>query len=187
MFILTLVLLSLAVALLRGGRLTRLAQVPFRHGYLVVLSLIIQVVIFSSWWSDLGGDPWTASLYLLSLLILTAWFALNVRLPGMAMIGLGLLLNLAAIAANGGRMPASSSALEYAGMVARIADPQQAIHTNSTLATGETRLYYLTDIFALPGQIPLANVFSIGDVFIALGGMYFLQRVLTDERLPEEK
>lgn len=181
MFILALAVLSLVVALLRGGRLTRLAQVPFRHAYLVVLSLVLQVAIFSSWWSTLGGEPWIPPLYVLSLLVLTAWFALNFRLPGMIVIGLGLLLNLAAIAANSGYMPASPAALERAGMITLFTNSQQATHTNSTLATEETRLYYLTDIFALPKEVPLANVFSIGDVFIALGAMYFLQRVLTDE------
>jgi hypothetical protein len=185
MFILTLALLSLVIALLRGGRPMRLAQVPLRHAYLVVLGLGVQVVIFSSWWSRLGGEPWIPSLYILSMLILAVWFVLNLRLPGMTVIGLGLLLNLVAIAANGGRMPTSSDALERAGMATRISNPQEATHANSSLANEETRLYYLTDIFALPKGIPLANVFSIGDVCVALGAMYFIQRVLTDDHLDE--
>ncbi|RME44855.1 MAG: hypothetical protein D6791_12135, partial [Chloroflexi bacterium] len=61
--------------------------------------------------------------------------------------------------------------------------PEEVIHNNSIVATEGTRLRFLTDIFAIPRQVPLANVFSVGDVLIALGGMYFLQRVLTDSRL----
>ncbi|RME45368.1 MAG: hypothetical protein D6791_10925 [Chloroflexi bacterium] len=183
MLILILVLLSLVVALLRGGRLTRLAQVPFRHGYLVVLSLAIQVVIFSPLATVLHVKPWTPQLYVLSMLTLAGWFGLNYRLPGMAVVGLGLLLNLAAIASNGGYMPASPAALERAGMISRLTNPEEVIHNNSIVATEGTRLRFLTDIFAIPRQVPLANVFSVGDVLIALGGMYFLQRVLTDSRL----
>ena len=183
MFILTFALLSLIVALARGGRLTRLAQVSFRYPSLVIFSLALQILIFSSWWNRLGGDPWIPPLYVLSMLILAFWFVLNFRLPGMVVIGLGLLLNLVAITANGGRMPASPAALELAGKVSRLTNPEDAVHTNSILASEETRLYYLTDIFALPKPFPLANVFSVGDILIALGAMYFLQRVLTDTSL----
>ncbi len=183
MFILTLALLSLVVALLRGGRLTRLAQAPFRHGYVAVLSLALQIVIFSPLAGKLGVEPWTPYLYVLSLVVLAAWFTLNLRLPGMALIGLGLLLNMTTIAANGGYMPAPAAALERAGMADRLTNPEEFIHNNSIVATEETNLYYLTDIFAIPKEIPLANVFSIGDVFITLGAIYFLQRVLTDPRL----
>ena len=183
MFIPTLALLSLAVALLRGGRLTRLAQVPFRHAYLVVLSLGLQVIIFSPLAARLGMEPWTRQLYVVSMVVLAGWFALNFRLPGILLIGLGLLLNLTAIASNGGYMPASPAALERAGMTSRLTNLEEAVHNNSVIAAEDTHLYYLSDIFAIPKEIPLANVFSIGDVLIALGAMYFLQRTLTDERL----
>jgi len=183
MFIPTLALLSLVVALLRGGRLTRLAQVPFSHAYLVLLSLGLQVVIFSPLAATLGVEAWARQLYVVSMVVLAGWFALNFRLPGMLVIGLGLLLNLAAIASNGGYMPASPAALERAGMTSRLTNLEEAVHNNSAVAGEGTHLYYLADIFAIPKQIPLANVFSVGDVLIALGAMYFLQRTLTDEQL----
>ncbi|MFQ5594313.1 MAG: DUF5317 family protein [Anaerolineae bacterium] len=183
MFIPILAILSLVVALLRGGRLTRLAHVTFRHAYLVLLSLGLQVIIFSPLAAMLGVQPWTRPLYVASMVILAGWFALNFRLPGMLLIGLGLLLNLAAIASNGGYMPASPSALERAGMTSRLTNLEEAVHNNSVIAAEDTHLYYLSDIFAIPKEIPLANVFSVGDVLIALGAIYFLQRTLTDERL----
>ena len=182
MFILIVALLSLGIGLLRGGRLVRLALVPLRHVYLVLLSLGLQLVLFSPWAASLGLQAWVPFLYVASMLMLVVWFVLNFRLPGMLVIGLGLALNLTAIAVNGGYMPASPSALERAGMVSRLTNPQDAVHNNSALATEQTRLYFLTDIFAVPKEFPLANVFSIGDVFIALGAAYFLQRVLTDAR-----
>lgn len=181
--LLGLVIVVLVIALFRGGRLERLAQTPFRHGYLVVLSLVLQVVIFSSWWSTLGGEPWIPFLHVFSLIALTIWCGLNFRLPGMIFIGLGLVLNLAAIASNGGHMPASPAALQRAGLEYRLTDPELATETKSTIATHDTRLYYLTDIFAVPKEFPLSRVFSIGDVLIGLGAIYFLQRVLTDESL----
>ncbi|MFQ5854937.1 MAG: DUF5317 domain-containing protein [Anaerolineae bacterium] len=184
MFILIPALLSLVVAIVRGGRLIRLAQVPFRHAWVVSFSLALQVIMFTPLWHALGGgERWIPPLYILSMLALTAWFALNFRLPGMAVIGLGQILNLLVILSNGGRMPASPAALERSGWISRFTAPGQTVYNNLTIATEETRLYFLGDIFAIPKEIPLANVFSAGDVLIALGAMYFLQRVLTDEGL----
>ena len=69
-------------------------------------------------------------------------------------------MNLAAIAANGGIMPASPSALEAAG---KIANPDE--FTNSG-AVANPKLAILGDILAWPEPIPLANVFSIGDIVL---------------------
>ncbi len=41
--------------------------------------------------------------------------------------------------------------------------------TNSTLIHAGTALPFLGDVFALPRPIPLANVFSVGDVLIGVG------------------
>lgn len=180
MFILTLALLSVVVALARGGRLTRLALVPLRHPYLVVLGLLLQIVVFSPLRETLRLTSWVPHLYVLSMLILALWITLNFRLPGLLVIGLGLLLNTAAIAANDGYMPAAPHAVQRAGITHRLDDAGTASHNNSILAGEGTRLYYLTDIFAIPKELPLANVFSLGDVFITVGAMYFLQRVMTD-------
>jgi len=66
-------------------------------------------------------------------------------------------------------MPASPDSLRTAGFEERLASPQGGTYNNSTLVNEETRLWFLTDIFALPASLPLANVFSIGDVMLALG------------------
>ncbi len=46
--------------------------------------------------------------------------------------------------------------------------------SNSAIATGATTLGFLGDIFALPRWLPLANIFSIGDVLIGVGGAWFV-------------
>ena len=88
---------------------------------------------------------------------------MNLRLRGMWVVGLGGLLNFIAIAANGGVMPASSSALRDAGR--RVTSSS---FENSTTVRG-ARLSFLGDVFAMPASWPLANVFSVGDVLIAVG------------------
>jgi len=85
----------------------------------------------------------------------------NLAIPGVAIIAIGAVGNLAAIIANGGRMPADPAALRSAGLEV------QGI-TNSTVVADPV-LRPLTDIFAIPAAVPFANVFSIGDVLIGIG------------------
>jgi hypothetical protein len=91
----------------------------------------------------------------------------------MALIALGFALNSLAIVLNGGHMPASPEALALYGLAPL--DAGQA-YNNSIGATPETRVAFLTDIFAIPSQMMFHNVFSIGDVLIAAGGFYLIQK-----------
>ena len=87
----------------------------------------------------------------------------NLPLAGMPIVGLGALCNLVAIAANGGAMPADAWALATAGL------DGPGAHTNSVVLASPPSLRPLTDIFAVPAWVPLANVFSVGDVLIGVG------------------
>ena len=71
---------------------------------------------------------------------------------------------MAAIAANGGVIPASPAALVTAGR----AVSQAGFRNSAPLA--DPNLAFLGDIFALPPPFPFHNVFSVGDLCIALGG-----------------
>ena len=86
----------------------------------------------------------------------------NIRIPGMALVAVGAGANLAAIVANGGFMPASEAAF------AALGSGLNAGYTNSTIVA-DPALEPLTDVYSLPTWLPFANVFSIGDVFIAIG------------------
>ena len=160
MFILYGVLAGVVVGFLLGGRLDGLAAVRFRLGPLALLALAIQLVLFSPLAEplpdDLGRAIYVASTALVAIVVLA-----NLRLTGMPIVALGAALNLAAIVANGGSMPASPGALASLGMSA-------GGNTNSVVVA-RPALEPLTDMFALPGWLPLANVFSIGDVLIGLG------------------
>jgi hypothetical protein len=80
----------------------------------------------------------------------------------MAIVAPGALSNLVAIAANGGLMPADPGALALAGFTG----PGE--HTNSVVLA-EPAFRPLTDLYAVPAWLPLANVFSVGDVLIGIG------------------
>lgn len=150
------ILLGLAV----GGRLSNLSSFRFRWGWLAVAGLIVQVVLFSPTGAEIAG-AWTPWIYLGSTLAVFAAVLRNLRVPGMPIVALGAASNLAAIGANGGAMPADPAALAIAGLPAED-------HLNSVVLA-DPALRPLTDIFAIPASLPMANVFSIGDVLIAVG------------------
>ena len=87
----------------------------------------------------------------------------NRRIPGIWIVAVGGALNLIAIAANAGVMPAGPAAARSAGIASTANE-----FTNSGVLD-HPRLLFLGDVWAIPRGWPLANVFSIGDVVIAIG------------------
>ena len=147
--------------LLLRGRLDGLLALRFRWAPLAIGGLLVQVVLFSALGDRLAGD-FDRQVYVLSTLAVLLAVLRNLALPGLPLVALGSLSNLAAIVANGGLMPADPGALRIAGF------DGPGEHTNSVVLA-DPALRLLTDIFALPAGIPFANVFSIGDVLIAIG------------------
>jgi hypothetical protein len=93
----------------------------------------------------------------------------NLEIRFMWVVAVGGLLNLIAIAANGGVMPASPDALAAAGLKAG-----DGSFTNSDAVEGGANLAFLGDVFAIPSGWPAANVFSLGDAVLLLGVLLVL-------------
>jgi hypothetical protein len=179
MIILLIVVLSVGMALICGGTLRWLARVQVSYSYLVLISMGLQILIFSTWWRQRPDESqWGLFLYALSLLLLILVVLANWRVPGFPLVAVGLACNALVILANSGRMPASIQALRLAG----IADSSQAYAaapaTNSALISASTRLWFLGDILAVPSTWPLPNVFSVGDIAITVGAVWFVWATL---------
>jgi hypothetical protein len=162
--------LAVGLALLRGGSLLNFAYLDLRLVPLALIGFAIQLLIFTPLGAPLEQIGIIPAFYLLSMALLIAWAALNWRVVGMPFMGLGLLCNTLAIAANGGYMPVSPEPARYAGRLSRYDGLQPPILNNSILLPpDQIHLWILTDILALPAGTPFANVFSIGDVLLTIG------------------
>jgi hypothetical protein len=161
MFVLYAVPFALLVGRLVGGRLDGLAHLRFRWAPIAILGLAAQLVLFSGPVGAAVG-PAAPGLYVASTAAVLAAVLRNVRVPGLAIVAVGAISNLAAILANGGYMPADPGALALAGL-----EPDDA-YSNSTVVSSPA-LRPLTDVYAMPDAVPFANVFSIGDVLIGIG------------------
>lgn len=167
MIILLLLFAAVVWAWLRGGKITNLGYVSIKWSGLVLIGFMIQVVIFTPIWQDHPGlVPHTATFYVISLELILVALVANLQHPGIWLILIGFGLNFAAIAANGGYMPASQDSLAAAGLTVLL--PGEVSH-NSVGAGPGTPLAFLGDIFAIPQSWILPNVFSIGDLVIAVG------------------
>ena len=182
MIILIILLASIIVALLRGGRLMNLASLNLRWRGVIIAGFLLQVLIFSSFWESRNGLAGLTPLaYIVSMLLLLAALAANYRLPGMWLIAAGFFLNFAAIVLNGGHMPASPAAMQIAGMP--VLQPGQ-ISSNSIGMGANTIAFFICDIFAMPQGFIFPNVFSVGDILIAAGAVYLAQKALVDSPSP---
>lgn len=163
----TLLLLTVVTVPLAGGRLHRLDDPGLRHTWLLLLALLLQLSITTFW--QVPPTP-AGVIHVGSYVLAGGWVVANLRIPGMGLVAGGGGANAAAIVANGGVMPARPAALELAGLQHDV-----GAFENSAAVDG-ARLWFLGDVFAVPEGFPLANVFSVGDVALVLGGLLLLHR-----------
>jgi hypothetical protein len=159
---------------LAGGRLARLASLSLARAWALGVALAIQVLIISV--IPEGAPGLHAVAHVASYGFVVAFLVANRGVPGLWLVAIGAGLNLVAIAANGGVMPASRAALARAGQ-----SVESESFANSAAVT-DAKLAFLGDIFAVPQPLPFANVFSVGDVCIVLGAALVVHRVC-DSRL----
>jgi hypothetical protein len=164
------VAIGLVAGILTRGRLSALGSVHIRLWPVALVGLLFQALLFSSPLAASVGRL-GPSLYVVSTTLVFMSLVVNLRQPGFWLIVTGAFCNFLAIIVNGGYMPASPDA--FAALQGMAAIPTTD-YTNSMIATGGTVLGFLGDNFVLPRPFPLANVFSVGDVLIGIGGAWFV-------------
>jgi diguanylate cyclase (GGDEF)-like protein len=158
--------LALVVSVpLAGGRLGRLVEIRVRGTWAVLLAVGVQVAITTA---VPGGSHWLHAALHVASYGLDAYFVfVNRRLIGVPVVALGAALNLLAITANRGVMPASATALRISGV-----DPRAGFDNSAALA--HPHLAFLGDIIPVPGPWPIGNVLSVGDLIIFIGALVVL-------------
>ena len=167
---LLIVLGSIAVGLVAGGRLTALEHVHLRWWALAPIGLAMQ-------WSPLPrietptARTLSTVLLVASFPILLAFVARNFHILAFLFLFVGLSLNFAVIAANGG-MPVSAAAIRAAGGTSDFRNLTVEGDAKHHAMTDEDILTPLADVIAIGD--PLREVLSLGDVFVYTGLAWFV-------------
>ena len=170
--------LSLIIALARGGRISRLAELLDRAERLWLIflpaGLIAASVLLRQYASPAVWMPVTGWLHLAASAALLAFAWFNRKLPGIKWFFAGGVLNLLPIAANGGRMPVSSWAAAAAGA------PAVEAAMRHVKMSSHTHLNFLADIIPVPRPPSITpEVVSSGDVLMAVGIFLLIQLTMS--------
>src|SRR3990170_1979049 len=170
--------LSLAIAVIRGGRLSNLGDIELRAWWLLVVAFALQAATVwlpeADWAEGLALAMVLTSFGLLMILVI-----LNREKKGMWLAGMGVLMNFTVIALNGG-MPVLIGAAEVAsGFTVSVPDLSGSF--KYVILDESSRLTFLADVIPLR-LASIGAVISIGDVFLAVGLGRFLEHELRRPR-----
>jgi hypothetical protein len=151
--------IGLAAGLVRRGRFSALARTRLRAVPLLLAALVCGLIV------DGIDVPRPGIWAVVGLVAGLAFAARNLHLVGMAVVGVGLALNLLPVAVNGA-MPVRADALVEAGMVDEADLDRVSLEGAREIAGPDTRLDSLGDIvpIAFTGQ-----VLSFGDLIMLVG------------------
>ena len=180
--------IGLIIGLLRGGSILNLEHIELKAPWLILIALVIQFSIFPF------GLPGGALLklegtlfevvHLASYALLALFVIFNIKEWMIGVMGLGMLANIVAISSFGG-MPVFRENLIASG---RWTEAELAPYScgdvlnNNVLICEREGLWFLGDMFNTPIWFPLANVFSIGDILLAIGMIIFIQAKMAHHR-----
>ncbi len=124
-------------------------------------------------------NSWIPAVLLGTQAILLVFVALNLKAPGFWAIGMGLAANFLVILLNHGMMPISPETvrtLQGPNMNASMMQlgVRYGVGKDIILNPGDTRFWFLSDIFVLPISKAYKVAFSAGDVLIAAGVFWLL-------------
>jgi hypothetical protein len=172
------IFISLAIAVVRGGRLVNLGDIELRAWWLLFVALALQfgtgLLPQEETWSWLG-----VTMVLLSFALILVMVILNRSKPGMGITALGVLMNFVVIAANGG-MPVLAGAAEVASGFT-VSTPDLSGTFKHVPLDATSHLTFFADVIPLR-LVRIGEVISLGDIFLALGLGVFLESELRRPR-----
>lgn len=153
--------ISIVVGWVRGGKLRNLTEIRVRLWWLLPLGFLL---LTASAFIPSDRHDLAVTLILVSYLPLLLFVWLNRDLTGIWIAGMGILMNFTVIVFNGG-MPVLEEAAAIAG-----GSTDLIFDAKHVLLTDDTLMPFLADIIPLPNA-----VLSLGDVFLAIGIGAFLE------------
>lgn len=143
--------LAVLIGFVRGGSFKGYADSPLRAIWLPIAAFLVEALM--GYLKHLTGWPSETCLLTtvpLEYALLILFCALNIRRTGMKLMLVGILMNLAVIAANGLRMPVSELVLHLPSTQATARRIQSGELFEYVIVRPDAPLYLLGDVIYLP-------------------------------------
>jgi hypothetical protein len=179
---------SLVVGKLRGGSFSNMKDASLEKWYFFILGFLVEFT--AVYMASKGAGFFKENiliLHCLSYLLLFTGIYFNRGILAFKIIFIGVFLNFLVIMANGGQMPVSGEAMIGIGLMDNMIAIRDGEIITHTLMNDHTVFKYLGDILVLPKPYPRPKIFSIGDVFMALGVFIYIQEIMINKKLKKEK
>lgn len=188
------ILEAILTALLLGwalkGSVSRLADARLHYTWMIFvpLGLAAASTLLNSYHAVPFSSPIFGAVHILGLVTWIVFTVANIAIPGAELILAGLVVNLIAVAANGGTMPVS-----YDGLV--IAYGKEGVkhwlavfpQVKEMLIDHTTRLWLLCDVVPIPRPFSMGFVYSIGDIITSIGGVIAIVTLMRTPSRSERK
>jgi Family of unknown function (DUF5317) len=156
--------IAIAIVLVTRGSFGRLAKLPIKSIWLAVLALGIQIALELVDIPDDRIDDLGLGLLMASYVLLLAFCFVNLRIPAMWIVALGIALNTAVIGLNQG-MPTPDQEVTTAS--GRTVDKPIERTVKHRPESDDDLLPFLGDQIVIPE--PVDEVISVGDIVLAVG------------------
>ena len=174
-----LIILSLIIGLVRGGKISRFKNINFKKMWLFIIAILIQYFLFSinhieevHLFDNLF--KYLKQLIIISYILLFIGIIINLRYKSLWLILAGSILNFIVLLANGWKRPVLEEGLKLVGI-----DTLLPLYIP---ILEETKLSILGDIIIVSKPYPFPHVFSIGDIIISLGLFMLIQEIMLSDR-----
>ena len=176
-------IIGLILGKVRGGRFSNFSYLSIRAWPLIFLAFFIQISpAFTNKISVLASLQDYAYGFSMGVIILL--LVLNLEKRGLKIILVGLLLNLVAVYFGGWKMPVAMEGLQLVGLETMVETIQSGKIVNYVpLDSIQHWSKYFAKFIVIPKPYPLAKVISVGDVFITLGLILFIQGQMTKNHM----
>lgn len=170
---------SLVVGKLRGGSFSNMKDATLDKWYFFVLGFMVE---FSAVYMASKGVGFFRDnilmVHFLSYFLLFVGIYFNRSSLAFRVVFIGVFLNFLVIMANGGQMPVSGDAMVGIGLMDNMINIRDGKIITHMLMDSQTKFRYLGDILILPEPYPRPKIFSIGDIFMALGIFIYVQEIM---------
>jgi len=173
------IFLALLIGFMAKGTLGNLLSIQWRGLYLPVGAVLLETIADQLHERILLGSGITLGIQVLVYGLLVAFFVINYRISGLKLVGVGVLMNVLVVFANGGYMPVSTSMAEAYGFVETLTLLKQGAIFGHAVLTPETTLSLLGDWIHIPPPYWFPKSVSPGDLIMDLG---FMVTIITGMR-----